>query len=115
MSQRRILLASGSQLDPSGGTSSADAGIEPGTVDNRLSLDPSDTRWAKSVDSWEDGEEYELTLSVKQISPGEYEVMSATPSKETESSAEDAGETDESDDASTGSKSAKPGVQAIMD
>jgi hypothetical protein len=115
MIQRRILLASGSQLDPSGGASSTDAGIEPGTVDNRLSLDPSDERWSKAVDSWEDGEEYELTLSVKQISPGEYEVISATPAKGSDKAADDT--EDEEDDSSPSSsyQSAKPGVQAIMD
>lgn len=113
MNTRKYLLATGGALDPSGGVSSADAGVEPGTVDNRLSLDPSDSRWGKAVDSWEDGEEYEIKITVKQISPGEYEVLSATPTKEAESSAEDSSETEETDDMPA--RSTKPGVQAIMD
>jgi len=49
---------------------------EPGAYDNRLSLDPHDERWP-FVLQWEDGEEYTLSIRVRQISPGEFEVLGA--------------------------------------
>lgn len=50
---------------------------EPGAVDNRMSLVPSDF---PAIEEWEDGEEYELSelgegVKLRQISPGEFEVI----------------------------------------
>lgn len=50
---------------------------EPGAVDNRLSLVPSDF---PMTETWEDGMEYDLSelgpdTKIRQISPGEYEVI----------------------------------------
>lgn len=55
-----------------------DMGTEdPGAVDNRLSLDPSDERWSDALENWEDGEEYELTnVRIRQIGAGEFEIVS---------------------------------------
>lgn len=53
---------------------------EPGAVDNRLSLIPNEF----GVDGWEDGKTYEISLKVRQISPGEFEVIERTDSEEEE-------------------------------
>lgn len=58
---------------------------EAGAQDNRLSLSPSDPKWSDFVGSWKDGQKYSLTVDVRQISPGEFEVIDA---KETEGTAE---------------------------
>ena len=51
---------------------------EPGAVDNRLSLTPSDF---PAVAKWRDGETYDLSelgnAKLRQISPGEFEVIPA--------------------------------------
>ena len=65
---------------------------DPGEIQNRLSLDPSNPNWRDFVGSWEDGQEYTLTVKVRQVSPGEFEVTSATPQ---ETPTEDTGETGE--------------------
>ena len=44
-------------------------------MDNRLSLDPNDERFAFASE-WRDGAEYSVELRVRQISPGEFEVVS---------------------------------------
>lgn len=51
---------------------------EPGAVENRLSLNPSEF---PEIADWEDGQRYEITIGGKkrmmtQISPGEFEVES---------------------------------------
>lgn len=56
-------------------------GDEPGAVGNRLSLDPNDDRWSSTVGEWADGETYNLNMKVRQISPGEFEVVSAKPTE----------------------------------
>lgn len=76
----RILLAPAPPADgtdTAGGAATQDAQ----TIDNRLSLDPSDDRWKGYVDEWQDGETYTVTLKVSQISPGEFEVMEMTDGK----------------------------------
>lgn len=50
---------------------------EPGAVDNRLSLVPSDF---PVIEDWEDGETYDLSelgddVTLRQISPGEFEII----------------------------------------
>ncbi len=47
---------------------------EPGAVDNRLSLIPKEF----GVEDWEDGKTYDISLKVRQISPGEFEVVERT-------------------------------------
>jgi hypothetical protein len=59
---------------------------EPGAVDNRLSLIPSDF---PVIEDWQDGEEYSLSelgadVKIRQISPGEFEVMPGAPAPEEE-------------------------------
>lgn len=61
---------------------------DPGAVDNRLSLDPNDARWKDMLAEWEDGQEYTVTLTITQLSPGEFEVSRV--SGEGESPAEEA-------------------------
>lgn len=72
---------------------------DPGAVDNRLTLDPGDKRWSGLLKKWEDGEDYSITVKARQISPGEFEVMSlkakATPTDEPPEPAE---EDDDDDD-----------------
>lgn len=69
--------------------SRADGASEPGAVDNRLSLDPSDKRFAFAAD-WEDGARYTVTLVVDQISPGEFEVVSGSGEAQEGAPAEEA-------------------------
>jgi hypothetical protein len=47
---------------------------EAGAQDDRLSLTPSKF---PIVADWEDGQTYTITLKVEQISPGEFQVLSA--------------------------------------
>lgn len=49
---------------------------EAGELDNRLSLNPNDDRWKSTLGAWKDGEKYTVTLSIQQVSPGEFEVVS---------------------------------------
>lgn len=51
---------------------------EPGATDNRLSLNPSQF---EGMADWQDGETYEMTVRVRQVSQGEFEVLDATPSE----------------------------------
>lgn len=56
-----------------------EVGGEAGAVDNRLSLDPNSDQWPE-VGEWKDGETYTFTnVKVRQVSPGEFEVIEATP------------------------------------
>lgn len=78
------------------GTTSQD---NPGAVDNTLTIDPSDDRWADPVSKWKDGQTYTLEhVTIRQIEPGKFEVMSLEAESEgdkandQESSAEDVGE-----------------------
>lgn len=69
---------------------------EPGAQDNRLSLDPNDPKFAFAAD-WQDGQEYNVNLKVRQISPGELEVIEGTEGEpvegaDTETPAEDQAE-----------------------
>lgn len=52
---------------------------EAGASDNRLSLNPDQFEVTKD---WEDGNTYNLALKVRQISPGEFEVIEATAAGE---------------------------------
>lgn len=53
----------------------AGAQAEIGESDNRLSLDPNDSAF-DFVKEWEDGRNYTVKLTITQVSPGEYEVLS---------------------------------------
>lgn len=66
---------------------------EAGAQDNRMSLDPSNPQWKDTVGSWEDGKTYTMTVTLRQISPGEFEVLKAQA--ENESPAEDSTESGE--------------------
>lgn len=52
---------------------------DPGEIENRLSLNPSDPDFKDFVGNWQDGEEYTMTVTVRQVSPGEFEVTKAVP------------------------------------
>lgn len=57
---------------------------EPGAVSNRLSLDVSDPKFT-FAQNWEDGKTYRLaSVEIRQVSPGEFEVMEATEGGEAE-------------------------------
>lgn len=67
---------------------------EPGAVDNRLSLVPSDF---PVTEDWEDGQEYDLSelgddVKLRQISPGEFEVIPGASARQAASDEEAAGE-----------------------
>jgi hypothetical protein len=71
---------------------------EPGAVSNRASYDPNDSRWSDTVSKWDDGQTYDVTMRLRQMSPGEAEITAiksaATPTDDDESA-----ETDDSADA----------------
>ncbi len=48
---------------------------EAGAMEERLSLTPSKY---PMLEKWQDGSTYTITLKVEQVSPGEFEVISAT-------------------------------------
>lgn len=58
-------------------------------TNNVLSLDPNDDRWSGPLQSWQDGAEYDVTLKIRQLSPGEFEVIKLTPSAATEPAPEE--------------------------
>ena len=62
-------------------------GDEPGSTDNRLTLDPS--AFGGFAQDWEDGQEYSMTVRVRQVSPGEFEVIDA---KGSQADSEESGE-----------------------
>lgn len=71
-----------------------DTNDEAGAQDNLLSVNPNDPKWKDSVGAWEDDKEYAITGTVRQISPGEFEVieLDGKPVEaEAETPAEDAG------------------------
>jgi len=48
---------------------------EPGSMDNTLSINPTDERFAPTVSQWQDGGVYKgVTVDLRQISPGKFEV-----------------------------------------
>lgn len=48
---------------------------EAAADDNRLSLNPNDERWSEDLSGLADGGEATLTLRVRQVSPGEFQVL----------------------------------------
>jgi hypothetical protein len=78
---------------------------EPGSEDNRLSLNPNDPNWQDTLAAWKDGGEYKVTLTISQISPGEFQVTAL----ESETPEEDAGETGEEGGANAPAPKAKSG------
>jgi hypothetical protein len=86
---------------------------EAGEVDNRLSLDPNDDRWP-AVAEWEDSKEYTLTVKVRQLSPGEFEVLEAEPSEAETPEPEEAAA--EEEDAEEGKKygTSNPAVVGLI-
>lgn len=50
--------------------------VEPGAVENRISLNPNDPEFQSVVGDWENGNFYTLNdVRVEQISPGEFKVI----------------------------------------
>lgn len=62
-----------SQIPPQTATG---AETDASALDNRMALDPNDPRWADTVGEWEDGQEYNVKATIRQVSPGEFEVTS---------------------------------------
>lgn len=90
----------------------AGTGEEAGALDNRLSLNPNDPMWKDKVGEWEDGQEYNVTLKVRQISPGEFEVVGMEGGDAAEEAAEPADTVEgEEDPAGEGEN---PAMMALM-
>lgn len=63
----------------------ADAIDEPGEIENRLSINPSDEKYADTVGQWEDGKVYVFKeVHARQVSSGEFEVLKAIPEESDE-------------------------------
>lgn len=87
---------------------------DPGEIENRLSLNPSDPDNRDFLGSWEDGEEYTMIVKLRQISPGEFEVTKATPQ---DAPAEESGEQPAATDDSAGTDAygdVNPAVARMM-
>lgn len=62
---------------------------ESGALDNVLTLNPNDNRWPEVLE-WKDDATYAFkNVRVRQVSPGQFEVLSAEVEKEMETPAED--------------------------
>lgn len=48
------------------------------SLPSKLTLDPADERWAEMLATWQDNEEYDLTLHVRQDSIGNFDILSAS-------------------------------------
>lgn len=76
-------------------------GNDPGELENRLSLSPNDPKWKDTLSKWADDEEYTVTLTIRQVAPGEFEVMDlkaqGAPSTEEETPTEEAAPAEEPD------------------
>lgn len=101
-------------MPPSGGSISGGAPAEAGQIDNRLSLDPSDTRWQKLLGGWDDGGEYTVTMTINQISPGEFEVKSMKEAPEDEAK-EDVGDDKGEDKGADYGGNENPALAKLMD
>lgn len=65
------------QDNPPGATAAEDGS------DNHLRLSTSNPEWKDAIASWEDGNTYVFKeVQVRQVSPGEFQVISATPEAE---------------------------------
>jgi hypothetical protein len=88
---------------------------DPGAEDNLLSLDPNDPNWAEEIAEWEDGQEYDLDVKVRQISPGQFEVLQAVPKSESPAEEENEPETPTPPPRTGGPKVRKAVSQMMMD
>lgn len=79
---------------------------EAGAEDNLLHLDPNDPTF-EFASEWKDDQEYNVNLKVRQISPGEFEVISGEEGDAVEGEGENAG--GGGDSAETG-EAAAPGA-----
>lgn len=61
-----------------------DPDAEAGAIENRLSLNPNDPQ-NSAVKDWQDGQRYNVSGEVEQISPGEFKVLSITGERSAES------------------------------
>ncbi len=86
-----LLLAPGGMLDTSVSGGGGGAGTrDAGAIENRLSLDPSDSRWP-DLAGWNDGDTYSGMITLEQVSPGEFQVTAFKAKKP--DMAEEEGET----------------------
>lgn len=113
MKLNRILLAPDANDNTAGGGSGT-PGREPGSIDNRLSLNPSDDKWADKIDSWADGEKYTVTATVTQISPGEFQVEDVTDAKPYEEGAIDDADAGAEDGEAMNSTDGNPAMKKLM-
>jgi len=117
--KHRILLALDPPDDSAGGADDKTPGgggapQDPGTIDNRLSLDPSDDRWKGYVDEWEDGKSYSVTMKVTQISPGEFSVEEIEDAKPADAAEETKPGDDDNAPTEISTTSDNPAVQNLM-
>jgi len=116
MTLNRKLLYPGSVENTA--NSGGGGGREPGSVENRLSLDPSDEKWSDKVDAWEDGEKYTITVEATQISAGEFEVekvTSAKPSAGEEPDDDSDDMEDDSEEEMPRKKKSNPAIDRLME
>lgn len=91
------------------------SGTDPGSVDNRLSLDPNNPEWTDLIADWEDGKDYTVNVTITQLSPGEFEVKNVTEDhEEDETHAEDATQADSSEGESGMMKKPNRAVKSMM-
>lgn len=114
MKLNRLLLSPAGSADDNTAGGGGAQGREPGAVDNRLSLNPSDPKWKDKIDGWEDGQKYSITVSVTQISPGEFEVDEMPEGKPSEEGAGDETAGAEEEAETTHSPDGNPAMKKLM-
>lgn len=89
---------------------------EAGEVDNRMSLDPSDSRWSTAIGSWKDGQTYSFpSVEMRQISPGEFEIISVKlPGASEEEAPKDRGTGGEGNAEKGADEYPNPAVRGLM-
>lgn len=86
--------------------------VDPGAIDNRLSVNPNDPNWKDEIAGLEDGEECELRIPARVISPGEFAVLGL--SVESKVAEEEEDEEAEPPMAKNGKSGVSKAVQSMM-
>ena len=109
-----ILLAPSPAINADPGGDGAAQVQDPGTIDNRLSLDPSDERWKDKLAALADGEPFTITLKCSGISPGEAEVTDVVDVQAGDGAEPKPGDDEAAEPAPDASETDNPAVANLM-
>ena len=86
---------------------------EAGAEDNLLHLDPNDPTF-EFASEWKDDQEYNVNLKVRQISPGEFEVISGEEGDAVEGETKDEGAAETGEEAAPGANGRNPAIREAI-